>query len=359
MADKGEKGKILVLTSTVPPFRGGNEILAERLVEELRKRGYEAGVQFNLRRPSPAFACLASYLNYRYLTSFKKHKGKRVNKIISLAYPSYAAKHKNHVCWLNHGKRECYDQFDTIYSWEKRRWMKLLLRLERSAIHFVDKRIFRSNPPTIRPQSINIKKRLSAAGIRSGSVVYPPCRRDINIENPGYGDFIFLVSRFEWIKRIPLLIEAFRFVRDKKVKAVIVGGGPEYEKYMKLIKKHRLEKKVKVIDRFISDKELINYYKNCMAVFYGPQDEDYGMVTLEAMKSRKAVITCTDSGGPTEFVRDGKNGFIAKPYPREIARRIDRLAGNRGLARRMGQNAFESVEHINWDEAIEELLSSN
>ena len=44
---------------------------------------------------------------------------------------------------------------------------------------------------------------------------------------------------------------------------------------------------------------------NCLAVLYPPVDEDYGYVTLEGMLSSKPVVTCTDSGGPLEFIADG------------------------------------------------------
>ena len=32
--------------------------------------------------------------------------------MISLRYPSYAVRHPNHVCWLNHTMREYYDLWD-------------------------------------------------------------------------------------------------------------------------------------------------------------------------------------------------------------------------------------------------------
>ena len=38
-----------------------------------------------------------------------------------------------------------------------------------------------------------------------------------------------------------------------------------------------------------------------LAVAYAPLDEDYGYVSLEAMLSSKAVVTCADSGGPRDF----------------------------------------------------------
>ena len=36
-------------------------------------------------------------------------------------------------------------------------------------------------------------------------------------------------------------------------------------------------------------------------------------MTVEAFASRKAVVTCRDSGGPAELVRDGETGLVCEP----------------------------------------------
>ena len=59
-------------------------------------------------------------------------------------------------------------------------------------------------------------------------------------------------------------------------------------------------------------------------------------MTVEAFASRKAVITCRDSGGPAELVRDGVNGVICEPTPEALGRAMRRLADDRALAERMG-----------------------
>ena len=60
----------------------------------------------------------------------------------------------------------------------------------------------------------------------------------------------------------------------------------------------------------LPDDELLDQYANALAVPFLPQDEDLGYITLEAQLSGKPVVTCTDSGGPTELVDDGVSGFI-------------------------------------------------
>ncbi|KAG1389725.1 hypothetical protein G6F59_015449 [Rhizopus arrhizus] len=59
---------------------------------------------------------------------------------------------------------------------------------------------------------------------------------------------------------------------------------------------------------YVGDEHLADYYRNALCVAFVPQDEDLGLITLEAMSSGKPVITTRDSGGPTEFVEDGVTG---------------------------------------------------
>jgi glycosyltransferase involved in cell wall biosynthesis len=95
-------------------------------------------------------------------------------------------------------------------------------------------------------------------------------------------------------------------------------------------------------------------------VFFGPFDEDYGYVTLEAMLSHKPVITCTDSGGPLEFVEHGRTGFVVEPEPHAIAEVLDQLYRDKDRARIMGDAGYELYQSkdISWEKVVEALLRS-
>jgi glycosyltransferase involved in cell wall biosynthesis len=95
-----------------------------------------------------------------------------------------------------------------------------------------------------------------------------------------------------------------------------------------------------------------------LAVFFGPFDEDYGYITLEAMLSSKAVITCSDSGGPLEFVEESETGFVVEPEPEQIAERIDYLYSNPSKARDMGRagRAAYATKNISWEHVASQLL---
>ena len=71
----------------------------------------------------------------------------------------------------------------------------------------------------------------------------------------------------------------------------------------------------------LTEDQLIAELATCRAVCFPPFQEDYGFVTVEAFASRKAVITCRDSGGPAELVKDGVNGFVCEPTPEALGAR--------------------------------------
>lgn len=103
---------------------------------------------------------------------------------------------------------------------------------------------------------------------------------------------------------------------------------------------------------------MLNHYTNCLAVFFGPFDEDYGYITLEAMQAAKAVITCTDSGGPLEFISDMQTGIIVEPTPDAISSSIDLLATNKKLAKSLGESARSKYKEldISWGNVVEKLI---
>jgi len=73
----------------------------------------------------------------------------------------------------------------------------------------------------------------------------------------------------------------------------------------------------------------------------------------------KAVVTCTDSGGPLEFIVDGQNGLIAKPTPDALAAVFDRLWDNKDLALRFGEAGrvrYQSLD-LSWKKVVDKLLS--
>jgi glycosyltransferase involved in cell wall biosynthesis len=138
---------------------------------------------------------------------------------------------------------------------------------------------------------------------------------------------------------------------------VIVGEGPQAEAL------RRLAESVGVASRvdfrgYVDDHGVKELYARATAVYYAPWDEDYGLVTLEAFRSRKPVITTVDAGGPLEFVSDGETGLVVAADPAAIGSALSRLLRNKDEARRLGENGFERVRSISWDRVVDALTQT-
>ena len=76
---------------------------------------------------------------------------------------------------------------------------------------------------------------------------------------------------------------------------------------------------------------------------------------LEAMACGCAVVA-TDCGAAREVIDDGENGFLVNVGDtQEIADKVRRLLGDRGLRRRIGRNALETAGRFTWERNVTEL----
>lgn len=135
---------------------------------------------------------------------------------------------------------------------------------------------------------------------REAVVVHPPVRTDLfYVSEPQ--DYFLMVGRFLPYKMFDLAIDAFN---QLGLPLKIVGSGPE---------KKRLQKKAKENIEFvgsISDSKLKEYYAHCRAFIF-PQEDDFGIVAVEAMASGRPVIAF-QGGGALEFVEPGLTGIFFK-----------------------------------------------
>jgi glycosyltransferase involved in cell wall biosynthesis len=172
-----------------------------------------------------------------------------------------------------------------------------------------------------------------------------------------FEDYILMPSRINITKRQKLAIEAMCHVRsDLKLLIVGAAGNKAEEKDLTdFIRSRKLDKRVRYLN-YIPLEEKLRLYANARAVLFIPIDEDLGYITLEAMAAGKPVVTCTDSGGPLEFILNEKSGFAAEPNAEAIAEKIDILMDSK-LAREMGSMAKKHLGEMNitWDHVVREL----
>ena len=341
---------VAVVTSSPPFAEGGHLVMARELVRALREEGHDTGL---IVTPQNRFGRQGSAYLAAYCTDVElAHEEKKVDQVISLRFPGYAVQHPNHVLWLNHRMREYYDlwdQFSSHLTWKGR----IKEGMRRGLIHRVD--TFLMNRMQQRYViSATVQKRLQRFGQIQSDVLYPPPpQRDYR--HVGYGDYLFGVSRLSPLKRFDLVLRALAEPVAASIKCVIAGEGAELAKLQALAVHLGIEERVQFAGR-LSDQEMIEHLARCRAVVFPPFNEDYGFVTVEAFMCGKPVITCTDSGGPAELVRDGESGFVTAPTSEAMAVAMRALIDDRNLAARMGEAGARVANAMTWSGAVRQLL---
>jgi glycosyltransferase involved in cell wall biosynthesis len=330
---------------------GGHMVIARSLAQALRDAGHVAEIVVT---PQNRFGRQASSYIATWLTDVGASEGQPIDQVISLRYPSYAVRHPRHVCWLNHTMREYYDLWDR-FSGRLSAPGLLKERIRRAAIHAADHYLLKQNVSRLFVQSRTIQRRLAMWPDLQSTVLHPPAPpRAYRCDE--YGDYVFMVSRLTPLKRAGLLIEALAQPEAAQVRAVIAGDGEERAKLQQTIAQLGLTDRVTLAGR-LDDAAVLDHLARCRAVCFPPFDEDYGFVTAEAFASRKAVVTCRDSGGPAELVEEGVTGFIAEPNAPSLAAAIVRVMNDVSKARSMGEAAFAAGARLNWADTVRQLTA--
>jgi glycosyltransferase involved in cell wall biosynthesis len=339
--------RVLVCTAQVPFASGGAERHAEGLVREIVVFGHEAELVRLPFKWYPRAEILTSALAWRLL-DLSEADGKRVDLVIPMKFPSYLVRHENKVVWLIHQFRQAYDRFGTAESDftaspEDTRWRELIAESDRTGLTEARKIFTNARNTADRLARFN--------GIEAEALYHPPPLAGRYRTEAPLG-FALAAGRLDAWKRIDLAIGA---AAAGKFRLVIAGDGADRARLEALAQRSGAD--VRFTGR-VSDDELLGLYATSSVVIFPPADEDYGYIALEAFLSRKPVVTCTDSGGPLEFVVDGENGRVVAPDAALLGAAVADLLADSEKAKRFGERGFERVREIRWDSAVKALLEA-
>jgi glycosyltransferase involved in cell wall biosynthesis len=344
--------RVGIATVASPGIEGGAEAHARNLAAAFRDAGHlvqTLEMPFYYAPPGAARISMERWEAFDFLP----YRGGQIDRMVCLKFPAYAIRHPGKVVWLLHQHRPVYDLWDTPYGLSPASAEAAALR---EAVMAFDRRHLQDAP--VFANSRRVAERLrDYNGLGSTPLYHPPSEAERFHCFPAE-PYIFFPSRFETLKRQELLVRAIT-LSTSRVTAVFAGTGGQFERIRALVEELGAGDRVRLLGS-VTRAEVIELYANALGVFFGPLDEDYGYVTLEAMLSGKPVITCTDSGGPLEFVVEGETGFVAPPEPAAIADAIDRLAAAPARAAALGRNGRARYDGlgISWSAVVEALSSA-
>jgi glycosyltransferase involved in cell wall biosynthesis len=173
--------------------------------------------------------------------------------------------------------------------------------------------------------SKNVQVRLKRYLGVDSEVLYPP----VNIERFKWlsdGDYFLSTARLEPLKRVDLIVEAFKQMPDEKL--VVTSGGSQLDNLKKLAgDAPNIE-----FTGWVSEARLAELVGHCKATIYIPKDEDFGMSPLESQAAGKPVVG-VDEGGVAETVLHGRNGLLIRtpPSPSRICEAVREFGAAREL----------------------------
>lgn len=170
-------------------------------------------------------------------------------------------------------------------------------------------------------------------------------------------DFIILfVGRLAEEKSVDVLIDSHKDIvkKYKNAKLLIVGDGPDIDKYRKQAKKLKIEDNV-IFTGKVPWEEMPIYYHLATIFATASKTETQGLTVVEAMAASIPVV-CVDDESFKIVVVDSLNGFLFKTK-RIYKKRIFELIENKDTLKYMGKQARNSAEPYSSKYFAERVLS--
>ncbi len=157
-----------------------------------------------------------------------------------------------------------------------------------------------------------------------------------------------LIGRINEFKGQHLLIEAMKLLKAKEltIKAYIVGHTMS-EEYLEELKQRVIDYKLEEQVSFIGfTKEPAKFMQACDVVLMTSKNETFGLVIIEAMRNKTAVIG-SNSGGVLEIIDDEETGLLFKSgNSKDLALKIEKLYKDEVLRERVAQAGQKKAEEF-------------
>jgi len=217
-----------------------------------------------------------------------------------------------HVNYCHSPPRWFYDLYHDRKSGLLGRMARPFLRHLRTRDATIDPRVdhYLANSPVI-------ERRLWKYYKRNATVLYPPIELD-KYEPAGEEGYYLHLGRLDKEKGVPAVVEAFSGT-DRRL--VLIGDEGDVDRETRQI----IERQETIEYRgFVEESEKIDLLSRCRAVIFNGQNEDFGIVPIEANASGKACLA-REEGFPRLYIEEGINGHLHDGSPEEIRRAIERF----------------------------------
>lgn len=163
------------------------------------------------------------------------------------------------------------------------------------------------------------------------------------------------ISNFRPLKRVIDVLKIFNKLRRKlNVRLIMIGDGPDKEKALKYVNKHKINKNVV----FLGNSNEIDKILCFTDLFLLPSEqESFGLAALEAMVHKVPVVS-SDAGGLSEVVENSVSGFLCPIGDiNAMAKRSFEILSDKNKHAEFKENAFKRARSFDIKKILPKYIS--
>lgn len=202
-----------------------------------------------------------------------------------------------HICYCHTPARSLYG-YSTRTDWKKKPVIHFFGTLINHYLRVVDVKVSQKVDFFI-ANSLEVQRRIQKFYHRDATVIFPPVNIPAQLNHKKREYFLY-VNRLGFTKHPEIAVEACTRLN---VPLKVVGTGSS-EAYL-----HEIAGTTIQFYGSVSDEKLSELYDGAKALIYPVEDEDFGIVPVEAM-SHGVPVLAHRSGGPCETILEGETGLF-------------------------------------------------
>jgi len=355
--------RILTFNYEYPPLGGGGGYLCRDVMEEFVSQGHEVTVV------TSAFSDLADQETVNGVEILRvpvlARKGQNSASIISMLsyYPS-AIRRANDLL-----KTRQFDIINTYFAIPsgpvgnhiaKKHGLPNVLSLMGGDVYDPSKTLSPHKTPMLKQAVAKVLRDADhvfagSSEIQRGALEYYGIDRDVDVVPFGIKPFdcldisrdeagvpqdrviLLTIGRLVARKNLDDLVDVIALVKQQyPVRLYIMGGGPQMEHLQQRIDDEGLQQEIVLLGR-VSDEDKARYVSASDIYVSTSIHEGFGLVFLEGMNCGLPVVSY-DVGGQTDFLLEGKTGYIARlGNTREFAEKLSRLLADGELRQKISE----------------------
>lgn len=172
--------------------------------------------------------------------------------------------------------------------------------------------------------------------------------------------YILSITHFVQAKPPGILLESFALIHDQypEIDLIIVADkkDPLYYQAEAICQKTNMQNNV-IFWGKADRHDILQLLNGCLFFLHLPLQEAFGIVLLEAMAARKAIVA-SRVGGIPEIIKDNFNGLLVPAdVPDEIAAAVLKLLDDADLRERLGGNGYNFIkDRYTWEKAADQYF---